>query len=58
MADMTRLIALVPYYIDLIGRYKVSSQVSYLLLPPLGLELKIAHRSMSALIVHKFVIAA
>ncbi|XP_043712560.1 uncharacterized protein At5g49945-like [Telopea speciosissima] len=27
MADMTRLVALVPYYIDLIGRYKVSSQV-------------------------------
>ncbi|XP_010272504.1 PREDICTED: uncharacterized protein At5g49945-like [Nelumbo nucifera] len=27
MADITRLIALVPYYIDLIGRYKVSSQV-------------------------------
>ncbi|EYU26489.1 hypothetical protein MIMGU_mgv1a016263mg [Erythranthe guttata] len=26
MADMTRLVALVPYYIDLIGRYKVSSQ--------------------------------
>ncbi|KAL7258064.1 hypothetical protein ACSBR1_004227 [Camellia fascicularis] len=26
MADMTRLIALVPYYIDLIGRYKLSSQ--------------------------------
>ena len=28
MADMTRLVALVPYYIDLIGRYKLSSQVS------------------------------
>ncbi|KAJ4966097.1 hypothetical protein NE237_017946 [Protea cynaroides] len=27
MADMIRLVALVPYYIDLIGRYKVSSQV-------------------------------
>jgi len=27
MADMTRLVALVPYYIDLIGRYKLSSQV-------------------------------
>ncbi|KAL2491109.1 Protein of unknown function (DUF1682) [Abeliophyllum distichum] len=26
MADMSRLIALVPYYIDLIGRYKLSSQ--------------------------------
>ncbi|KAJ7968006.1 DUF1682 family protein [Quillaja saponaria] len=26
MADMTRLVALVPYYIDLIGRYKLSSQ--------------------------------
>ncbi|KAH0728492.1 hypothetical protein KY284_004357 [Solanum tuberosum] len=25
MADMTRLVALVPYYIDLIGRYKLSS---------------------------------
>lgn len=25
MADMTRLIALVPYYIDLIGKYKLSS---------------------------------
>lgn len=25
MADMTRLVALVPYYIDLIGRYKISS---------------------------------
>ncbi|KAI8532082.1 hypothetical protein RHMOL_Rhmol11G0185500 [Rhododendron molle] len=26
MAEMTRLVALVPYYIDLIGRYKVSPQ--------------------------------
>ncbi|XP_024961538.1 uncharacterized protein At5g49945-like [Cynara cardunculus var. scolymus] len=26
MADMTRLVALIPYYIDLIGRYKLSSQ--------------------------------
>ncbi|PWA76655.1 hypothetical protein CTI12_AA198100 [Artemisia annua] len=26
MADMTPLVALVPYYIDLIGRYKLSSQ--------------------------------
>ncbi|XVE94167.1 hypothetical protein REPUB_Repub01dG0258500 [Reevesia pubescens] len=26
MNDMTRLVALVPYYIDLIGRYKLSSQ--------------------------------
>nr|GEV85928.1 hypothetical protein CTI12_AA198100 [Tanacetum cinerariifolium] len=26
MADMTRLVALVPYYTDLIGRYKLSSQ--------------------------------
>ncbi|PSS26764.1 Protein of unknown function DUF1682 protein [Actinidia chinensis var. chinensis] len=26
MAQMTRLVALVPYYIDLIGRYKLSSQ--------------------------------
>ncbi|KAL0422248.1 UNVERIFIED_CONTAM: hypothetical protein Slati_3247700 [Sesamum latifolium] len=25
MADMTRLVALIPYYIDLIGRYKLSS---------------------------------
>lgn len=30
MADMTRLVALVPYYIDLIGRYKLSSQVGRL----------------------------
>lgn len=28
MGDMTRLVALVPYYIDLIGRYKLSSHVS------------------------------
>lgn len=28
MADMSRLVALVPYYIDLIGRYKLSSHVS------------------------------
>lgn len=27
MAEMTRLVALVPYYIDLIGRYKLSPQV-------------------------------
>lgn len=27
MADMTRLISLIPYYIDLIGRYKLSAQV-------------------------------
>ncbi|MBA0815213.1 hypothetical protein Gohar_020975 [Gossypium harknessii] len=26
IADMTRLVALIPYYIDLIGRYKLSSQ--------------------------------
>jgi hypothetical protein len=26
MADMTRLIAIVPYYIDLVGRYKLSTQ--------------------------------
>lgn len=31
MVDMTRLVALVPYYIDLIGRYKLSSHVS---IPP------------------------
>ena len=31
MTEMTRLVTLVPYYIDLIGRYKLSSQVSYLL---------------------------
>lgn len=30
MADMNRLVALVPYYIDLIGRYKLSSQVGYI----------------------------
>lgn len=28
MAEMSRLVALVPYYIDLIGRYKLSPQVS------------------------------
>lgn len=28
MADMTRLVALIPYYIDLVGRYKLSPQVS------------------------------
>lgn len=27
MADMTRLVALIPYYIDLVGRYKLSPQV-------------------------------
>lgn len=27
MSDMTHLVALVPYYIDLIGRYKLSTQV-------------------------------
>lgn len=27
MDDMVRLVALIPYYIDLIGRYKLSSQV-------------------------------
>ena len=32
MADMTRLVALVPYYIDLVGRYKLSSQVSWILI--------------------------
>ncbi|OWM79340.1 uncharacterized protein At5g49945 [Punica granatum] len=26
MADMTRLVSLVPYYIDLVGRYKISPQ--------------------------------
>lgn len=31
MGEMTRLIALVPYYIDLIGRYKLSSQVGSVL---------------------------
>ncbi|GAB2283654.1 hypothetical protein Dimus_018156 [Dionaea muscipula] len=30
MADMTRLVALVPYYIDMVGRYRLSSQVSHL----------------------------
>lgn len=33
MADMARLVALVPYYIDLIGRYKLSSQVGEFALP-------------------------
>lgn len=28
MSDMTRLVTLVPYYIDIIGRYKLSSQVA------------------------------
>lgn len=28
MAEMTRLVALVPYYIDLVGRYKLSNHVS------------------------------
>ena len=28
MADMTKLVALVPFYIDLVGRYKLSSHVS------------------------------
>lgn len=27
MADMTKLVTLIPYYIDLIGRYKLSPQV-------------------------------
>ena len=27
MVDMTRLVALIPYYIDLTGQYKLSSQV-------------------------------
>lgn len=27
MADMTRLVALIPYYIDLVGRYKLGPQV-------------------------------
>ena len=30
MSEMTRLVALVPYYIDLVGRYKLSSHVSIL----------------------------
>lgn len=29
MADMTRLVALIPYYIDLVGKYKLSPHVSY-----------------------------
>ena len=32
MAEMTRLVALVPYYIDLIGRYRMSSQVGQILI--------------------------
>jgi hypothetical protein len=28
MGEMTKLVALVPFYIDLIGRYKLSSHVS------------------------------
>ena len=32
MAQMTRLVALVPYYIDLIGRYKLSSQVGWVII--------------------------
>jgi hypothetical protein len=31
MDDMVRLVALVPYYIDLIGRYKLSSHVCHLI---------------------------
>lgn len=38
MADMTRLVALIPYYIDLIGRYKLSSQVGQLLFLYFGLD--------------------
>ena len=30
MSEMTRLVAFVPYYIDLVGRYKLSSHVSIL----------------------------
>lgn len=30
MADISRLVALVPYYIDTIGRYKLSSQVNFI----------------------------
>lgn len=30
MADISRLVALVPYYIDAIGRYKLSSQVKFI----------------------------
>lgn len=43
MADMTRLVALVPYYIDLVGRYKLSSQVRqvYSLLFLLNLNLSL-----------------
>lgn len=32
MTDMTRLVALIPYYIDQIGRYKLSAQVGGLIL--------------------------
>ena len=32
MADMSRLVALVPYYIDLVGKYKLSSQVRFYIL--------------------------
>lgn len=31
MDEMTRVVALVPYYIDLIGRYKLSSQVGQII---------------------------
>ena len=31
MSEMTRLVALIPYYIDLVGRYKLSSHVSIFL---------------------------
>lgn len=31
MADMTRLVALIPYYIDVVGRHKLSPQVRSLL---------------------------
>ena len=30
MADISRLVALVPYYIDTVGRYKLSSQVNFI----------------------------
>lgn len=30
MSEMSRLVGLVPYYIDLVGRYKLSSHVSLL----------------------------
>lgn len=29
MSEMSRLVGLVPYYIDLVGRYKLSSHVSF-----------------------------